>query len=129
MALAIWHHFANPSTRPYAPVIQLIADGQLDCDNFGRIDLASRFPGLTPHDEMFLTRRSDRSFLAMFPTYYGRGTSLAGLMYTSRPLQAQDTYIHSYDIAQREITVAGWTKLAIDKRLDDHWYMVSHHLH
>jgi hypothetical protein len=129
MALAIWEHFANPSTRLYAPVIQLLTAGQLDCDEHGHIDLARQFPGLTPHDEMFVTRRDDRSFLALFPTYYGRGTSLAGLMYSSRPLQDEDTYSHSYAITQREITVASWTKLAIDKRLDDHWYMVSHNLH
>jgi hypothetical protein len=108
-------------------VIQLLTDRKLDCDELGRIDLTSLLPGVTPHDEMFLTRRSDGSFLALFPTYYGPGTSIIGMMYTSRPLQEQDTYSHSLN--QREITIGNWTKLAIDKRLDDHWYSVSHRLH
>src|ERR1700722_16616320 len=73
VAFAAWYHFTDPSTRPYAPVIQLLNDGKLGPDELGRIDLTKQFPGLTPHDEMFFTRRSDGSFLALFPTYYGPG--------------------------------------------------------
>jgi len=129
VAFATWYHFTGPSTRPYGPVIQLLSDGKLSPDEFGRIDLTKQFPGLTPHDEMFFTRRGDGSFLALFPTYYGPGTSIVGLMYASRPLTDQDTYNHDYAASQREITVGSWTRLAIDKRIDDRWYMVSHALH
>jgi hypothetical protein len=129
VALALWEHFANPNTSIYGPVVQLLAAGQLDGDEYGRIDLISQFPGLTPHDEIFLAHHSDRSFLALFPTYYGRGTSLVGLMYTSRPLQDEDTYTRPIAPTLRLVDIGGWSRLVIDKRLDDHWYRVSHSLH
>jgi hypothetical protein len=129
MAFAIWDHFSGPDTRAYAPIIDRLAAGQLEGDARGHIDTAKDFPGLTPHDEIFLTRHDDGSFLALIPTYYGPGSSLVGLMYTSRPLQDEDTYSHDFAPGQREITIGSWTKLAIDKRIDEHWYLVSHGMH
>ncbi len=129
VAVALWMHFSNPSTSLYAPVVQEIAAGKLRGDARGHVDLAGSFPGITPHDEIFLVRRIDDSFLALFPTYYGRGTSLVGLMYTSRPLQDEDTFSHAETPTRRLVDVGSWTNMAIDKRLDDHWYQVSHRLH
>jgi hypothetical protein len=130
MALALWTHFANPSTGKYAPVIQRLADNQLKANILGHVDLSGKFPGLTPHDEMFLTRRTDGSFLAFFPTFYGQGTAIAGLVYTSRLFQPGDTYMRqsAAEIDRPAIDVGDWSHLLIDKRLDEHWYTVSRRL-
>jgi hypothetical protein len=129
VALLLWVHFSRPNTGIYGPIIQEIAAGKFQGDGRGHVDLSGPFPGVTPHDEMFLVRRSDDSFLAMFPTYYGRGTSLVALLYTSHPLQDEDTFSRPEMPTRRLIDVGSWTGLSIDKRVDDHWYQVSHHLH
>jgi hypothetical protein len=126
-ALALWFHFADPSTTKYTPVLQQLADNQLHANTLGHVDLSGPFPGLTPHDEMFLTRRTDGSFLAFFPTFYGQGTAVGGLVYTSRLFQPGDTYMRRTltNIDRPVVDVADWPHLMIDKRLDDHWYTVS----
>jgi hypothetical protein len=129
-AYALWSHFANPSTSKYEPVIEQLAGGSLNPDKLGRVRLTS-YSGLTPKDEIFVTRRADGSFVAFFPTYYGPGICIAGTLYTSRPLQDQDTYHQELSTAfdRRLIDVGSWPKLSIDKKLDDHWFMVSRGLH
>lgn len=124
---ALWYHFSNPDPSRYEPVVKALTANEWPSDS-GRISLTARFPGLTPRDEMYITRRADQSFLALFPTYYGRGTSLLALMYTSRPIDDADTWANASDPLHRYITVARW-KLCIDRRIDDHWYLVSHRLH
>jgi hypothetical protein len=126
-AYALWAHFSNPPTSKYEPVIEQLASGKLNSDEIGNVSLAGAFAGLTPKDEMYLTRRSDGSFLAFFPTYCGPGVCVAGLVYTSRPLQEQDTYYGPLKtvLDRRLINVGSWPKLQMNKKLDDHWYMVS----
>jgi hypothetical protein len=128
---ALWAHFSNPPTGKYDPVIEQLASGKLDGDSIGRVDLSRAFQGLTPKDEMFITRRTDGSFLAFFPTYYGPGICIAGVLYTSRPLQDADTYSIQLASAldRRMIDVGAWPRLTMDKKLDENWFTVSRGLH
>lgn len=125
-ALALWSWFSAPNTAKYEPVLRQITAKQLDATN-GRIDLSQVFPGLVARDEVFISRRPDDTFLAFFPTYYGKGISIGGLMYTSRPLVPQDTYVRQYasTLDRRMIDVAAWRGLSIDGRVNEHWYKVS----
>ena len=126
-AAALWAWFAGPNTSKYEPVIQRIAAGEFTPDERGRIDLSKSARGLTPQDECFITRRGDGSFAAFFPTLYGKGTSIMGLLYTSRPLQLSETYVQTLGttLDRRVIDVGSWSKLVLDTRLNDHWYRVS----
>ena len=124
----LWAFLSGPNLSQYAPVIAEISAGKLNDDGSGRIDLSKTFPGLTPQDEMFLKRRPDGSFVAMFPNYYAKGPSIAGLIYTSRPLNDQDTYTRARSISFDKplIAIGTWQRLGIDQKINDNWYKVSY---
>jgi hypothetical protein len=126
-AAAMWAHFAAPNTAKYQPLLAQLASGQLQAEANGRVDLSQSFPGLTPHDEAFITRRDDGSFVALLPTDYPKGIAIAGLLYTSRPLQIDDTYVRTSGTAldRRYVDAGPWRGLSIDARVDEHWYRVS----
>jgi hypothetical protein len=126
----IWWQYIEPSTARYQPLIALMENNKLPMDRPGHIDLARDFPGLTPRNEMMMTRRADGSFVAMFPTKYGEGTEVTGLMYTSRPLGPDDTYFRKNAIhpSDRLIDVGSYASLLIDERVDAHWYQVSYRI-
>lgn len=125
-ALALWAYYRPPDTARYAPVISLLDAGQLT-DSGGEIDLAKSFPGMVANDRMYLTRHPDGSYLAMFPTYRGKGLTISGLLYCSRPLTDHDTYNAAWGttMSQRFIDVGAWKHLILNDRLDNHWYRVS----
>src|SRR5271170_3329272 len=102
---ALWAALSGPNLSKYEPLITELAAGTLN-------------------DEIFLTRRPDGSFAALFPTYYSKGPIIAGLMYTSRPLTDQDTYMRSMAIGFNRplIRIGVWKNLAINRRIDEHWY-------
>ena len=124
-AFLLWYWFAT-HTAKYEPIIRQIEANQLGASG-PVIDLSKAFPGVTPRDEMFITRRPDGSFVALFPTYYGKGISIGGLLYTSRPLRPEDTYLAVFGTAldRRQIDVGSWAKLSLDDRVNEHWYRVS----
>jgi hypothetical protein len=127
--IALWFWFATPNTKKYQPLIDRLTGnpGEFEPNQLGRVDLSKTFPGLTPRDELFLRRRDDGSFVALMPTYYPKGIAIAGLLYTSRPLRLEDTYVRTSgtSLDRRLIDVGGWSKLSIDARIDEHWYRVS----
>ena len=126
----IWWQQREPSTSVYQPVIALMQQNNLPLDRPGHCNLSKNFPGLTPRDELLFTRRTDGSFLILFPTKYGEGTQVTGLMYTSRPLTADDTYLRPSPIhySDRLIDIGGYGGLLIDDRVDEHWYHVSYRI-
>ena len=126
-----WRHAARPvDPRLAAVVARLAADPlSMPVDGRGRVDLSTTgFAGLTPRDEAFVVRRPDGSFVALFPTYYGGGTTLVGLLYTSRPFAPGDTFDTqpTQGDTQTVIHVANYRGTRIDNRIDDHWYRVSY---
>ncbi len=127
---ALWAFLRGPNTGRFEPVISAIGAGKLDGDVIGRVNLSRTFPGVQERDEMYLTRRGDGSFVAMFPTYYGKGTSIGGLVYTSRPLREEDTEVKNLatTLDRRVIKVGRWA-LDLDRRIDEHWYRVSKGMH
>ena len=126
-AVALWLWFGGPGTRKYQPIITSLTSGPFASSPTGRVDLASQFPGITPQNEMFLNRRDDGSFVAFFPTFYGKGVTIGGLVYTSRPLRLEDTYVRALGttLDRRFIDVGPWNKLSVDSRVNEHWYRVS----
>lgn len=124
----LWAFLSGPDIGKYTPIIADLAAGKLDDGGTGIIDLTKSFSGLTPHDQIFLTRRRDGSFVVLFPTYYATGEVIAGLMYTSRPLNDQDTYVLPMGVGFDKplINVGTWKRLDINRKIDEHWYKVSH---
>jgi hypothetical protein len=123
----LWAFLSGPDIGKFTPIIADLAAGKLGDNGTGIIDLTKSFSGLTPHDQIFLTRRPDGSFIALFPTYYGTGDVIAGLMYTSRPLNGQDTYELPVSVGfdQQLIRVGTCKRLNINRKIDEHWYKVS----
>ena len=128
---AAWRYFDLPRLDKYSALIQQISAHQILADNAGHLDLTKAFPGLTPRDMAFVTWRSDGSFAAMFPVYYGQGAQIAGLVYTSRPLQDGDTHLRDSPVHLTEqlIEVGTYHSLILDKQINPNWYHVSFHLH
>ncbi len=124
----LWAFASRPNTSRYASIIAELAGGKLNGDDHGRIDLSSASPSLTPHDEIFLTRRDDGSFLVFFPNYYAKGPAIAGLMYSSRPLTPRDIYElpMGVEFNQPLIRIGPWKRLVINQKIDEHWYKVSY---
>ncbi len=128
---AAWHYFDVPPLDRYAPLIARMASHQVQGDDRGIVDLSKTYPGLTPRDTAYIRWRSDGTFAAMFPTFYGQGAEIAGLVYTSRPLREEDTQPHEgyLNFEQRVIGVGTYDYLVLDKRINPNWYHVSYHLH
>jgi hypothetical protein len=127
---ALWYWFATPNTGKYQPLIDRLASNpaEFETDQMGRVDISKTFPGITPRNEIFLQRRDDGSFLALMPTYYpAKGIAIGGLLYSSRPMRLEDTYVKATgtSLDRRLVDVGGWTKLRLDTRIDDHWYRAS----
>ena len=125
--LLAWRH-AHADDK-YAAIIDVLTHdpAALPPDHRARVDLSGRFAGITPHDEAFVVRRDDGSFVAMFPTDYGAGTTLTGRLYTSRPFQDGDTYLEQTRMGavHYDIDIGSYRHLNINDRLNDHWYIVS----
>jgi hypothetical protein len=127
---AAWSYYDAPPLARYSQVLTMLSAGQLQPDSHGTVDLSGKFSGLTPKDLAYVTRHDDGSFLAMFPTYYGEGAQIAGLLYTSRPLRDED--LHQPDTAihfdRRLIDVGSYCNLLLEKRINPSWYHVSYKL-
>lgn len=128
VAAALWFFLAQPKTAKFQPAMDAYTAGQLHVEQNGSIDLSAKFPGLTANNQMYVLRRPDNSFLILFPTYYGKGPAIAGLAYTSRPLQEGDTFRLPYGASfEKEMVIIGpWNRLMLDKKINDHWYEVSY---
>ena len=125
-----WFYFAVASPSKFQPIVDSLTSGPLKAAPSGMVSTANDFAGVVVRDEIFITRRSDGSLLALFPTYRNKGTDIGGLLYTSRPLRDADTYPQAagLNIDKRRIDVGGQRKLNIDKRIDANWYRVSYGL-
>lgn len=123
----LWMVYAPPDTARYNAVIAAVANNRLSSDDTGRVALGGAFAGLTPHDELFVTRQPDGSFVALVPTFYPKGPAIDGLLYTSRPFGPNDHFEHGKgtNVDQLYTKAGAWGHLRLDKRLDDHWYKVS----
>jgi hypothetical protein len=122
-----WSCYDVPALSRYTPVLAMLASNQLEPDSQGVLDLSTQFPGLTPRNHAYFTRRSDGSFVVMFPTYYGEGVEVEGLLYTSRPLQDQDLHyrVSVIHFNQQVIAAGTYTDLLLEKRINPSWYHVS----
>jgi len=132
----LWWQHAHPSLDRYAAALEAMRTHHVSCDDSGRVDFSKQFPGLVPYDDLgqdyaLVSWLDDGSFRAVFPTYHGKGAELAGLLYTSRPLQEEDTTarVSAIHFDQRTIRVGSYTTLLLEQRLNDHWYKVSYRLH
>jgi hypothetical protein len=126
-----WHYYATPPLSRYDHVLDAMRQHKVRCDQDGRVDLSRDFPGITGRNDAYLTYRDDGSFAAMFPTYYGQGMEITGLVYTSRPLTDDDTHgrISAIHFAQKLIVVGSYANLLVEGKINDHWYHVSYKLH
>ncbi len=127
---ALWWLHRDPPRSSYQPVIELLRADKLPIDRLGHADLSKNFAGLTPRDEIMFTRRDDGSFVVLFPTKYGEGSEISGLLYTSRPLMESDTFhrTNAIHFSDRLIAVGGFGGLRIDDRIDENWYHASYRI-
>jgi len=128
----LWWQYAHPNFDKYSAAIEAMRTHHISVDLQGRVDFSKQFPGLCPQDGMALVTYLDGSeFRAVFPTYRDKDATLAGLMYTSRPLQEDDTIPRPSAIRfdQRLIRVGSYGGLLLEKKLNDHWYKVSYKIH
>ena len=129
-----WRRYARPVDPRYALVIARMAANDpavRPATSSGRVSLAGGpFAGLTPHDEAIAVHRRDGSFVILFPTYYGAGSSMSGLLYSSRPFAPGDTETQQATLgaARHVINVGSYRHAEIVDRIDEHWYHVSYRM-
>ncbi len=125
-----WWIQAHPNFDRYSAALEALKAHRVSVDGAGRVNFSRDFPGLVPQDKAYATWLDDGNFRALFPTHLWEGTSLSGLMYTSRPLTEDDieTRLSGINFQQRVIPVGSYQALLLDKKLNDHWYEVSFHV-
>ena len=125
-----FYYFEKPSFARYTPVLAAMADHHVTVDSEGRVDLSRQFPGITGKNDAYVTWRDDGSLLAMFPTYYGEGQQIAGLLYTSRPLGDGDVLYRDGVISftNKLVSVGSFGYLRLEKKINENWYHVSYRL-
>ncbi len=124
--------YAHPNFDKYNAALEAMRTHHISVDQDGRVDFSKQFPGLCPQDGMALiTYLDDGNFMAVFPTWRDKDATLAGLMYTSRLLQEDDTRprISAVHFDERIIKVGSYSSLLLEKKLNDHWYKVSYRIH
>ena len=110
----------------FATVVQDIQTGVIPVAANGSVPLPERFAGLTPRNEIFVERKPDSRLLVLFPTWYGRGDDIEGLLYCSSALKAEDFYTVDWGQGGRRqhIDIAGRDMLTV-RGFKEHWYYVS----
>jgi hypothetical protein len=126
-----WWNQSHPNFDRYSAALAAMKSHHVNVDTSGNVDLSADFPGLVPKDRAQVTWLDDGNFRAMFPTDLGEGTSLIGLLYTSRPLTDDDTNTRSSAIRfqERVVAVGSYPGVVLDKKLNDNWYRVSYRIH
>jgi hypothetical protein len=124
---ALWCYFGGPNTSRFEPLLEDIRAQRLADNGHGEIVLTGTYQDLCPYGRVYVTHRPDGSLLVLFPTYTGKGFSLAGLLYTSRPMTEDDTHAmpNSVNLDHRYIAVGSFHSVSIDQRLNEHWYRAS----
>lgn len=130
LAVLGWQ-YAHPNFDKYTAALEAMRTHNIVVDGEGRVDFSKQFPGLCPQDMALVTYLDDGNMRAVFPTYRDKDATLAGLMYTSRPLQEEDTIPRPSAIRfdERLIKVGSYSGLLLEKKLNDHWYKVSYKIH
>jgi hypothetical protein len=128
--VAWWMH-THPSFDRYHAALEAMRSHRVKVDEDGRVDFSSDFPGLVPQNQAYVTWLENGNFRAMFPTDLGGGSTVIGLMYTSRPLTEDDTHlrISAIHFDQRVVQVGSYENLLLDKKLNENWYRVSYRIH
>jgi len=113
----------------YEPVVTDIQSGALVIHTNGAVRLSGKFDGLTPDDQIFVEKKPDGSLFVLFPTWYGRGNDLDGVLYCSRDLLPSDYYTIAWGSGgkQQHIDVGGRDMLTVHD-YKPHWYKVSRRL-
>ena len=110
-------------------VVSDIQSGVLVVHTNGAVRLPAKFASLTPNDEIFVEKKPDGSLFVLFPTWYGRGNDLDGVLYCSRALLPSDYNTIDWGAGgkQQHIDVGGRDMLTVHD-YKPHWYKVSRRL-
>ena len=110
----------------FEPVVSDIQAGVLKFQTNGVVGLPTKFVGLTPKDEIFVEKKPDGSLFVLFPTWYGRGNDIEGVLYCSHALLPSDFYTIDWGAGgkQQHIDVGGRDMLTVHD-YQPHWYKVS----
>ena len=127
----LWWRYKMSSLTKYDPALAAFKAHKIPTDEDGRVDLSKTFPGLTGHNDAYISYGDDGNFIVMFPTFYGKGSEVAGVLYTSRPLTESDTHarVSAIHFDQKLIQAGSYANLLLDERINQNWYRVSYRLH
>jgi hypothetical protein len=113
-------------TAKFEPILSDIQSGALAPQANGAVGLPQKFAGATPKNEIFVEKKPDGSLFVLFPTWYGRGADLDGILYCSRALQPPDYYTMDWGPGgkHQHLAVGGCDLLTVHA-YKSHWYIVS----
>jgi len=117
------------STARYESVLADIESGVLVAPTNGVLKLPTRFAGLAPQGEMYVETKSGGRLFVLFPTWYGRGSDIEGLLYCSGSLTASDFYTIDWGAGgKHEHLDVGRRNMLTVSDLKPHWYSVTRRL-
>ena len=129
LCLALMAVGCNSRSAKFEAVVSDIQSGVFVIHTNGAVRLDPKFAHLTPDEEIFVEKQADGSLFILFPTWYGRGQDLEGILYCSRALLPSDYYTIDWGAGGKQhIDVGGRDMLTVHDYKPPHWYNVSRRL-
>jgi hypothetical protein len=125
--------------REAEKVAAAVITGTLKPDAGGVVDLPDRWTSVSRRGRIYVTRKEDGLFLALFPTWRGKGSNLRGYLFSNRPLTDNDTIEGRYKEGSSRLEVMVPTVPAMNtarvskleyvslvRKVKPGWYYVSY---
>jgi hypothetical protein len=127
-------------------IVAGVLNGRLRPDVHGRVILPPWQAPASADGRVYVTRKQKGLLLILFPTWRGKGSNVAGYLFSSRSLQPSDLHKDFYDLKYDAIDLAylpfqdhRWppglsssanqlVEVILERKVAPHWYYVSHRL-
>jgi len=110
-----------PRFKPhYDKIIAALRAGELEPDAAGRLQLPAAYPVVTMAREAYV-RRQATGLMVGFKLWSGRKSNMEGYLYSDARLP--DTVIGHHP----EVRI-GPLLVAVEQRIDDHWYLIAYRI-
>ena len=110
-----------PRFKPhYDKIIAALHAGELEPDAAGRLQVPAMYPVVTMAREAYVSRQAT-GLIVGFKLWSGRKSNMEGYLYSDAKLA--DTQIGQYP----KLWI-GPLRVAVERRIDDHWYVIAYRM-
>jgi hypothetical protein len=101
----------------YDKIIDALRTGKLKADARGRLQIPSEYPVVSLRREAYVQHENSR-LMVVFKFWGGRKSNMAGYLFS-------ETTLADSELGHFPRLWVGPVVVAVEKRLDDHWYLVG----